>query len=322
MTAERFAWILLVLLPGCGLALDFDPPDTLDAATLDAGGLDAGTLDADRPDADGTDAGTIDAGTIDAGTDAGATDAGPPPGCGDGITTGDELCDDGNTIPGDGCEPSCRPTCASDTECVAPSPCSVGVCVAGFGCSSADLDLDGDGWVAAIDRSCGDDCDDGDASIHPGAPELCDGIDQSCDGMIDEGVLSRCLQDLDGDGWGSPFEACECPPPPPRGGGDCQDIAGDTFSRLIRPGQPNWFTEPYTRIDGTTSFDFDCSGTDERDFDEVFVACMHDGFGCRGGGWVGTVADCGVRTDFVFCLPGSEPGTCEENLAMQTQPCH
>ncbi len=64
----------------------------------------------------------------------------------------------------------------------------------------ADFDGDGDGVV-----SCAGDCDDGDDTVGPGATEVCDGVDQDCDGVVDEDT--ECSDD-DGDGVPEMYGDC------------------------------------------------------------------------------------------------------------------
>ncbi len=79
------------------------------------------------------------------------------------------------------------------------------------------LDADGDGYgnpTLLIDTCAPNtfglyvendlDCNDNDSKINPGSPEVCDGIDNNCDGKIDNNLQQfRFYQDKDGDGFGN-----------------------------------------------------------------------------------------------------------------------
>ncbi|MHC4278190.1 MAG: RCC1 domain-containing protein, partial [Planctomycetota bacterium] len=89
---------------------------------------------------------------------------------------------------------------------------------------ACDTDVDGDGYNSTA--SGGTDCVDTDASINPGAAEVCDLIDNDCDGGVDEGVTSTFYQDSDLDGYGNPnisTQACLAPSGYVSDGTDCND---------------------------------------------------------------------------------------------------
>lgn len=65
-------------------------------------------------------------------------------------------------------------------------------------------DADGDGFANTSGRCKGSDCDDNDPTVFPGASELCDGVDNNCDGTVDEGC------DGGGDPTALPMETGAC----------------------------------------------------------------------------------------------------------------
>ena len=83
------------------------------------------------------------------------------------------------------------------------------------------------------------DCDDTHPSIHPLMDELCDDVDNDCDGLIDEGFPRLpWYVDADGDGFGDPHVATEpaCAAPPgswSRLPGDCDDANDMVFPGAI-----------------------------------------------------------------------------------------
>ena len=131
-----------------------------------------------------------------------------------------------------------------------------------------DGDSDGFGLTSGLLSRCaappgyvtvGGDCNDASGTIRPGATETCDGVDQDCDGAIDDGAVggSSWYPDLDGDGFGDPAASITSCTTPPSGyiaaAGDCDDTRV-----AINPDG----TEVCDRLD----LDEDCNGVSD-DFD-------------------------------------------------------
>jgi hypothetical protein len=125
----------------------------------------------------------------------------------------------------------------------------------GSGGGGAKVDADGDGYDVSVD------CDDSNNKVHPQATEVCNGVDDNCDGQIDEGLTGTVYVDYDGDGFGVDDAATNLATcVPPLGyvtkAGDCDDadkqvnpaatevcngIDDDCDGQLDEAGQKVWY---------------------------------------------------------------------------------
>jgi cysteine-rich repeat protein len=234
--------------------------------------------------------------------------------CGDGAVTEGEECDDSNLVEGDGCSADCQYDCEKDAdcddqdvctgnetcnletheceagdvlECEDAVPCTEDKCDPIGGCRFSMIDEDDDGQAPIFEGSdCGTDCDDDNEDVFAGAGELCDDIDNNCDGDKDE-FATVWYPDCDGDGYApldsesvqqckQPSAPSTCPsgsrgtwtirPPTSTTDSDCWDSDPDIYPRA----DAVWSR---TAIDGREdyAFDYNCSYSNEPQYTNVSV---------------------------------------------------
>ena len=133
---------------------------------------------------------------------------------------------------------------------------AMGISPALHGCGPTDED--GDGVVAE------DDCNDQNPTVHPNAEEVCDTIDNNCDGIVDDDAVDRSswFSDTDGDGFGDPAQSVLSCTAPEGSVADNTDCAPD--EPAIHPKAKEMETD---RVDN------DCDGmVDEMDCEEAAAA--------------------------------------------------
>jgi hypothetical protein len=132
-------------------------------------------------------------------------------------------------------------------------------------------DADGDSVTSDTD------CDDGDAAIFPGATEVCNGLDDNCDGAIDEGLMVTYYRDADGDTYGDPaHSATACAQP---NGFVTDDTDCNDSSRYVQPGG--------IEVCDLLDVDEDCNGVANDDDPNAegkrlwYVDADEDGYGSK-----------------------------------------
>jgi len=141
-----------------------------------------------------------------------------------------------------------------------------------------DIDADGDGYPETTD------CDDTNADVNPYADEVCNGIDDNCDDVIDPVKVSVYADD-DGDGYGTGavIERCD------GAGFATNDTDCDDNNSAVYPGA----------VELCDGIDNNCDGSIDPDKQNGYVDADADGFGagplvevCDSTGIVDSAGDC------------------------------
>jgi hypothetical protein len=261
--------------------------------------------------------------------------------CPDGL-----VCDDGLCCQPGG-EPSCRTLVLDAGTCPGPERPKL---------YFEDLDRDGYGNPKASKLLCGRpmidpfvdnplDCDDNSAEVNPKSAEKCDGLDNNCDGTIDEGLmpLTTYFRDEDGDGFGNPASsvvACAKPAGFVESNNDCAPSA-----ITVHPSAPelcNGIDDDCNNLkdDNVTDVGLDCVGAGKGECNAGRTACVAGVKVCQSlkvpkpdicdtldnncNGRVDEQPDCGGPADFLDSgVPGGAQTMNKSLSSMElTQGCH
>jgi cysteine-rich repeat protein len=128
----------------------------------------------------------------------------PQPFCGDEIVNGDEVCDDGNAVDGDGCDSNCTTTGCGNGILTSGETCDDGNLVDGDGCDSNCTTSECGNQIVAGDEEC----DNGDAN----SDAIADACRTDCtlagcgDGVVDTG---ESCDDMNVDNTDSCISTCQ-----------------------------------------------------------------------------------------------------------------
>lgn len=204
----------------------------------------------------------------------------------------DGECEDNDVCTGQEiCNPTTK-TCLSGSPpaCEDNDACTENQCDPLTGCIYPLIDADQDGHAADSLGACGDDCNDNDPLVYTGAAEICDSVDNNCNGTATEAFpfwYSDCDEDTFPPAGALSVQQCDAPTNVPStcgtSGGWTSQVPGPGITDCV---DSNAKAHPYTAATNSSAFqstgmsgvaanldfDYNCDGIEEKEFTSAYVS--------------------------------------------------